>query len=157
MSARGSAWEARLESWHALYRQRKIAWIVKTGAQFRILAGGKTAEIVGEGPPDYVGALSDGRAFAADAKDCTQARWPLSRLPVHQARALHLVSELGGVSGILLRLQGEGWWIPWASLAPRWQAWSSKHPGAPASLTLTDCREIGRPIGAGGWVEVVRG
>lgn len=154
MTAKGAAWEARLEAWHTLYRGRRLAWIAKTGAQFRILPGGREAQIVGEGPPDYVGTLAGGRGFAADAKDCTQPRWPLSRLPPHQARALHLVSELGGVSGILLRLDRRGWWLPWAELGPRWLAWSQDSGGS-ASVSIADCETWGRPLGPDGWISVV--
>ena len=151
MTARGLAWELTLEQRHREYRRDRRAVIFRCHP--RRDRSGKYLE---DAPPDFLGALADGRAVALEAKDHAGARWPLSRLADHQARDLEAVHLAGGVAGVALRLGGSGWWLGWGDLRGPWQAWRGGERG-PASVDGAWLREHAWPIVDGDWLTAVAG
>lgn len=137
---RGSAWEAQLERLHDRYRRDRLAVVLRVHPPVRMLADhGKsfTGIWAGDGPPDFVGALPDGRAVAFDAKTRqTGASFPLSMLPRHQARDLEAFHLAGGLAFVAYRLRGHAFALPWADLGPRYWAW--READGPKSVPRSD-------------------
>lgn len=134
---RGGAWETQLEHLHDRYRRDRRAVILRAHPAVKVLGQrGKafTGVWASDGPPDFIGALGDGRAVAFDAKDTHGARFPFSMLARHQARDLEAVHLAGGVAFIALRFGGQPYVLPWAELGPRYWRWTETK-GAPASVT----------------------
>lgn len=132
----GAAWEAQLSRLHDRYRQERLAVILRCHPGVRVLASRGptfTAAWEAQGPPDFLGQLYSGRGVAFDAKDYT-GRFPLGGVARHQARDLEAYHAAGGVAGVALRLDGDGYWLPWAELGPRWWAWHESTAKA-ASIT----------------------
>lgn len=129
----GRAWEAQLLASAARYRTEARAMVVQAfpdGRQRR-------------GPVDLVGCLADGRAFLAEAKSTTSARWGFDLLAPHQALQLRDADALGAVTGILLRTSDGDCWVAWERFGLRWLQWKTGGVDrGEASLTFEDGIEI---------------
>ena len=88
LANRGRAWEAVIDDQHALYERAGLASCVKNPAPMKPLGkavkGVFRAVYIAEGPPDYT-AMCRGGCYILDAKEHAGARWPLDKLPDHQA------------------------------------------------------------------------
>ena len=111
MTARGAAWEGTLDALHDSYARRGLAWIARCHPPRRL---NRT------GPPDYIGCLGGGRAFAADAKDSTTGRQPI--VARHQAIDLGAVEARAGVACLLVRWRGQPLLVLWADVSADWWA-----------------------------------
>lgn len=148
---RGQGFERVLADLHAIYERQGRASVIRTPPAMRILrAAGGPGQFVcvfdGEGPPDLF-VMAGGVAIVADAKDCASDRWALEHLPKHQADRFDAHERQGGTAGVILRMEGAVYWLPWATLGPRWHAHADRVGRAPngsASLSVKDCDTIGR-------------
>lgn len=165
--AQGDAFEAALERWHNLYRQRGEACIEHAGPPVRIRRMNRDDSFTGfyasKGPADYVGVLYSGRGFAAEAKSVTLKKgkrsWALAEIKPHQAKRLDGVEACRGVAVVFLRvLDGnrvQDWVLPWLVIGPLWWRWHD-HGGSPASLNKDDIAECGVPFDPRrGWLPAV--
>lgn len=138
---RGSAWEAQLERLHDRYRRDRLAVVLRVHPPVRMLADhGKsfTGIWAGDGPPDFVGALGDGRAVAFDAKTIERGqRFPLRMIARHQARDLEAVHLAGGLAFVAFRLKRQAYALPWSKLGPLFWSWRDV-VGAPRSVPVSD-------------------
>lgn len=150
MTARGAAWERELAAQHDAYRRDRRAALWQTAPR-RDRHGTYTAR----GPVDFLGVLADGRCAAIDAKEHAGKRWPLSALPDHQAADLEAVHLAGGVAGVVLRLDGVAWWVPWVTLRLPWRAWRvgevARGGGSVDVAWLTEC---GARVSGSDWLAV---
>ena len=157
MTARGRAWEAQLERLHDAYRRDRLAVVLRAHPPVRVHED-RGPTFVGSwsasGPPDFVGLLASGRGLALDAKDCTAARWPLASLERHQARDLEAVHIAGGVAGVALRLAGDGYWLDWRDLGPRYWAWLERAGRAEKGTASLAVESWWRPfdVAGAGWI-----
>jgi recombination protein U len=171
---RGRDWELLLDFWHDRYRLEGRALIHRTPPPVRVLSrvtdGIFRGQFLGLGPPDYAGVvagfgpsrLSTARAVAFDAKDCADVRWKFEHLAEHQARDLEEWSAVGGYAFLALRLQGQGWVVPWSWLGPRWWAWATRReqakPGTASVVAGDFAGQSPRPMERpGDWLSALEG
>jgi len=151
VGARGTGWEARLDTWHDEYRRDRRALILRCHPPVRVLArqaAGRFRGVwAGKGPPDYAGVVG-GRAVCFDAKDSRAARWPFSALAVHQAKDLSATEVNGGVAFIALRLRGAPSVLLWRELGPDWWAWRQ------GESSVASCPG-GIPMAEDGWITCI--
>lgn len=167
---RGDGFERVIADMHAIYERQGRASCIRTPPNMKVLrpAGkpghpaSKPGQFVacyeGEGPPDWF-VQAGGVSIVADVKDCAGDRWALDLLPKHQADRFDAHERQGGVAGIILRMRGVVWWLPWGGdtgcLHNRWWAHhltlTRAHPGT-ASLSVGDCDRIGRRCLGADWL-----
>lgn len=157
----GRSWEIDLARWHDAYRRDGRACIQRAHPpvkHIRSLGGGQFVGVRDRtGPPDFWGTLPGGRAVVFDAKECSAARWPLKAVEPHQARDLEAHTRQGAVAFVALDFAGRGWVLPWDRLVePYWMTVDGEARRGEASLTPADVALIGLPMGADGWLDVVR-
>ena len=119
----GEAFEAWLEGWHRIARQRGIAHVRKVSPAVKWVGRGDRArpKVVGENGADYVGRLRGGRAIVAEAKATVEDRLPRSEFKPHQAADLDAAASLGALAMALIELRVAGrvrrfaapWPPPW--------------------------------------------
>jgi penicillin-binding protein-related factor A (putative recombinase) len=165
---RGEALEALLDLVHAGYHRRGVAFVLRLPAPMKILRSlppkrtrsGKPSapQFVAcyetTGAPDYL-AVVNGRAFLFDAKQHEGSRLPFNAIPPQQAEAFDRHEAQGGTAGLVIVLDGQGWWAPWSAVGPRWWEHAGKvgraAPGT-ASLSVDDLDALGRRIRTGDWL-----
>lgn len=112
---------------------------------------------VSEGPPDYT-VMCRGECYVLDAKEHEGDRWPLSKLPDHQAARFTRHMAQGGWAGVLLRTDAGTWVLPWrrgpdGGLRPAWERWRAGRAGrGQASLSAADCDAIGIRLRSADWL-----
>jgi hypothetical protein len=161
--AGGAGWEAQIQAWNDAYWRDRRAYVQHAEPPVK----GKPGELYrsGDGPPDYVGTLAGGRCVVFEAKQAKGTRWPFNKLTERQAGHLDRYAELGAIVGLLLRVDGVAWWLPWAAIRARWHGWNSARlihkirgeraaPGS-ASLGVDDLDELGARVPRSGWLELV--
>lgn len=158
-AGRGQGFERVLADQHAIYEAQGRASVIRTPPTVRVLRrlpsrikrsgkpGAPEFAVVfeGEGPPDYF-VQAAGVAIVADAKDCAADRWPFDHLPPNQAWRFDAHEEQGGTAGVILRMAGAVWWLPWVAVGPLWWEHAGKVGRAArgtASLSVADCDRIG--------------
>lgn len=156
----GRAWEAQLIVWHRAYADAGHAFVVQAPPAVKVISkpvnGRFTACWTKDGPPDFAGSAF-GRGIVFDAKDCAGSRWPLSDLAPHQARDLNTAQKAGAIAFVALRLEGQGWVVPWSVLGPRWIRWGKNQAArGEASLGVAELRQIALPMDGEGWLSAVR-
>lgn len=161
----GLGFEDALDGLHDAYNAAERAWIIKVPAPYRVLnkpvKGRFSASFVGEGPPDYTGAIA-GRPLTFDAKQTAANRWAFEALAPHQAQHLDRATTQGAYAFVLLWIEGTVWVLPWEKLGLRWWGWHNTRaakalratPGT-ASLSATDIVEIGHRCQGYDWLPVV--
>lgn len=154
----GRGFEALLAFWHQRYKAQGAAYIIKTEPPVRVLSsvvkGEFRAKWRGQGPPDFVGFLASGRGFVSDAKDVTGSKpWHPSSLKDHQARALREAHRMGAASGVLIRFDGDGWWLPWSALDLIWD--EKRRPTFPRSRLEEHAKRFDLDPNGPGWLGVV--
>jgi len=170
---RGAAWERTLDGWHDLYALQGQALLVRSPPPLRMLgpglrAGTFTACYTAAAPPDYTGLVQVGGvglAVCFDAKACAAKRWPLSKLPLHQATHFAWWERMGGRAGVLLLLGTKPYLLPWGTwagtpgIAPAWQRWSGgSAPRGWASLDRAACEDLGLAVDPRkGWLAALHG
>jgi hypothetical protein len=158
---RGLGWEAVVDAQHALYEGAGVASIVKNPAPMRPVGKAKNgvfpAVYVAEGPPDYA-AMCRGACYLVDAKE-HEGRWPLSKLPEHQARRFEKHVRQRGWAGVLLRTDAGIWLLPWErapgkeGLREAWTRWREGEAArGEASLAPEDCDRIGVRLRSVDWL-----
>lgn len=151
---RGAGWEALLNHWHGQYQKHHRARVAKNHPEAKYIRG--RIEYVAEGEPDFGGTLAGGTSVLFDAKDCDEPRWALSQLKKHQAKALEGVHILGGVAFVALRLNRKAYVLPWGRLRDLYWRWvDGKAPHGDASLGPAEVAELGIPMRADGWIDLV--
>lgn len=162
-AGRGQGWERVLDAAHDRYRRAQTACIFQTQAPVKQLGsvapnGTFLAIRTGEGPPDFMGTLTDsGRGVIFDAKSCEADRWPLSGLALHQARDLEAAPH--AFAFVALRMaDASAWVLPWANLSILYWAWRAgevKRGGA--SLDAATADRLGWRFDArsGDWIAAV--
>ena len=156
---RGQGFERVLADLHAIYERQGRASVIRTPPAMRILrAAGGPGQFVcvfdGEGPPDLF-VMAGGVAIVADAKDCASDRWALEHLPKHQADRFDAHERQGGTAGVILRMAGAVWWLPWVAVGPLWWEHAGKVGRAArgtASLSVADCDRIGLRCRGADWL-----
>ena len=158
---RGEALEQLLDLVHASY-QRAGHFAVRLGPPMRsVRSAGKCVWVpLSLAPPDYL-VVAGGHSWLVEAKSTVGPHWSLGLLEAHQALALDAWERQGSThrGGVVLALDGRAdvaWWLPWATLGPRWWAWSRIKRCAPGagSLDAADCRLIGAEVRGGDWLAV---
>lgn len=163
---RGDGFERVIADMHAIYERQGRASCIRTPPSMKVLRpAGKPGQFVacyeGEGPPDWF-VQAGGVSIVADVKDCAADRWPLDHLPKHQADRFDKHEAHGGVAGIILRMRGVVWWLPWRSDLDGFgflrSVWFTHHdtvgraaPGT-ASLSVADCDRMGRRACGADWL-----
>lgn len=154
-------WEAVIDDLHALYEGAGLASIVKNPAPMKPVGKAKKgvfpAVYLGEGPPDYT-VVCKGGCYILDAKDHAGTRWPLDKLPDHQAARFGAHTRQGGWAGVLLRLPAGIWLLPWerragSGLRPAWERWRAGAAAhGDASLTPAACDAMGMRLRSADWL-----
>lgn len=148
---RGKAWEAELDKQHRIYADQ--GWRVCRNYLPTVPVGdGKLARIVGHAGPDYY--LYRGAVFLeVDAKSHKGSRWPLSEVADHLAADLDAALDAGAVAGIVLCLDGAGWWLPWGELRGRWRRWAGGGAArGDGSLGAAELAEVGERFEGADWL-----
>lgn len=159
---RGDPFQQLLDLVHAGYMRQGRALVTRNPPPMKILRAikGKPGQFVccfeSEGPPDY-SAQSGPYAFLFDAKDCADTRWPFDHLPAHQAHRFdaHEAQDPHAVAGVVLRMSGAVWWLPWVAVGPLWWEHAGKVGRAArgtASLSVADCDRVGRRAVGADWL-----
>ena len=150
---RGKAWEAELDAQHRLYR--RAGWYVRRAHLPSVPTGdGKTARIIGRAAPDYYAARG-ATWIVFDAKSHDGPRWPLAEVSDHLARELDEALSSGAITGIVLALDGAGWWLPWAEVGARWHRWRrGEAERGGASLGAVELLQVGERIAGADWLTV---
>lgn len=158
----GKAWEKVLERAHDDYRKHRVACILRAHPPIRVLSrkdiqGRFQAVWEGNGPPDFVGALTrTGRAVVFDAKHSSAHTWRLANLERHQAMDLEAMPH--GFAFVALRMEQRAWVLPWTTLGPIYWTWvegEAKRGEAQVNAQLAS--QIGWEFDArdGDWYSVV--
>ncbi len=156
---RGKAWERHIQGRLDLLARSGVAYPIRTPETMTRLGslGKGRWECVAssKGPPDYV-VCYQGRGILLEAKHTRDDRLKLSLLRVHQAQHLEAWQRHGGVSGLLVSIQGLSLAVPWTWYGPRWRAWHTDPGRAPqgtASLTVDELRAHSMELDiAGRWL-----
>ena len=160
---RGKAWEAVIDSTLTRYhRDGQVAGWFPTHPEVKITQHLGKGKVMGflkdKGPPDRVVAVTGGPSLLLDLKDTQGPRFDFSLLEPHQALRFSQWSGSGRVAGILLRLDGLCFVLPWERFAAPYMAWmdgkasrTRARPGT-ASLTLEQVRAAGLPFDETGWL-----
>ena len=150
---RGKAWEAELDKQHDIYRRQ--GWYIRRAYLPSVPTGdGTTARIVGRAAPDYYAARG-GVWIVFDAKSHHGPRWPLSEVADHLAADLDAALQAGAVAGIVLALDGAGWWLPWGELRGRWRRWAAGGAArGEGSLGAGELAEAGERFEGADWLSV---
>lgn len=166
--ARGLAWEAQLDAYHAQLRAQGRAVIVRVPTAAMVMgrttqdARGRTgfrAVWAARTGVDFVGAVSTvhgPRPVFAEAKTCGAdlARWDFAsaldaRTPGPQWADLRAASDVGGVALVLLDWGARGQWRwAWSEL------WTLRDKGA-ASVTPDDCAARAVRIQGPRWLDAM--
>lgn len=157
---RGRSWEAFLAGLFGLLGRSGVCHAMRTSEPMQRLGPGSRPgawECIPqrEGLPDYL-VCYRGRGLALEAKRTEDARWRLGDLRAHQAQHLDAWQRAGGVSALLLSIEGEQLALPWATLGPLWHAWADQGeraaPGT-ASIPAAQLRAMGVELDlAGAWL-----
>lgn len=149
----GQAWERKLNAMHAHYLTLGVV-VERVTPPWTVIRcnpdGSITIRFTGKGPPDYI-AFVDGRVVRFDAKSVKGAAFPLANLSPEQAGALTRNERAGGVSGLVVQANGQGWWLPWIELQHRWRLWKE---GRGAASVMPN--EGGTPLDGADWLAAVR-
>ena len=127
---RGKGWESQLNHMHRQYREDRLAVVLQAHPEVRVVNG---KALRSKGPPDYFAQVGGLGGVLFDAKTHRGPTWGFRGLADHQAKDLDAWRDRGGISGIVLRLGGAGYWVDWAVLGPIWWDWREK-TGDRASL-----------------------
>lgn len=165
----GTEWETLLAQAAENYRLQGRANIRRVGAPFRPTRKPTKTRygfefhgvFEGEGPCDLVGHIGS-QPFEADAKRTgLSTRWPFDMLKPHQAKSLDLVAAFSGHAGLLVQVDGRGFWLPWALIRERWWAWhdvqeaGGKAKRGQGSISLEDCERLGVEFYGGDFLPAV--
>ena len=112
-----------------MLRKSAPLWVGKVGAKGVLV----NARITGKGFVDYYGDLR-GRAVYLEAKSSkVPTSFGLALIEAHQGLILREGHYRGCLTGVLIRLAGSFWLMPWMVLEPYWDAyWDDEK--APASI-----------------------
>ena len=137
----GREWERTLAEWHRAYTRdgRAIVWQTYPPPNL-----GQSA------PPDFLGSVQ-GVSVAIEAKTTNRRRLAFSAIRECQALDLEAHHRQGGLSILAVKVDGAGYVLPWAELAPMWWEWHT-NGGRPASVDLQWLDEHGEPMAADGWI-----
>ena len=116
----GADFEKRLNGYHEELRLTGKALIYKTNPDIRMTGPGRAA-IVGRGPCDYFGFLSNGRVVMFDAKSRAQKAFSIGDDMQHQITWMLGIAAQGHTAGLLVywKDHGQVCWHPVQSFDKR--------------------------------------
>jgi len=159
MANRGLGWEKVIELMLGRYQAQGRAVYIRTPPPVSIIKSVGRGQFLScfrsSGPPDYV-ICTPQTTFMAEAKECSQKRWPIENVKPHQAEHFDRLESIDAGHGLILlrhRPTHACFAILWRDLRPRWEAVMharstvGRAPQGTASLTPEDMAELAVSVG----------
>ena len=143
-----AAWEFQLERWHAVYAAKRQAYVVHCHPKVTVTPRGPVFSA--EGPPDFMGVLSNGKAVSFEAKEVSKGgSLPFKYIQLHQAQALRAVMNHGGEAFVAVRFAEleTNVLFDWRALDHDYFEWVGG-TRQPSTVLWT----MGHAIDSGGWI-----